>query len=348
MMLLFPEIKISVISAATALPEVEPTTNLEILNNNPSTMKLSEEQRIKLSKSIEKRYGMSKRYMIRKPWLDIQKNELSCEELAFQSLNKCYNSSSKNIEFFIHGTTTSSRYTGSQATAILSKLGLYSPAIEIKAGCSTSLASLNSGIFSIQSGVDNVMITCTETMTKVIGQEERENWFGFSDGGASIWLSQFNKDLNHNFKVLGLCFGTDGTLVDTYTTPGKLPPNKEDLENNFYTLKGDGSKLEEYSKKYYSQMFTAMNEKFNLEESINYIIPHQVNLNLINKVLKEFNLQNIPLLRNNSEIGNIGGSSVMYTLADSINKNIFKSGDRILMCSVGGGLTYCMQIWEMI
>ena len=67
-----------------------------------------------------------------------------------------------------------------------------------------------------------------------------------------------------------------------------------------------------------------------------------------NIIKKDFNLPNAIILRDSEQIGNVGGTSVLYSLTQAIQNNIFKKGDKVLLMSVGGGLTYCMQLWEKI
>jgi 3-oxoacyl-[acyl-carrier-protein] synthase-3 len=347
MKLIKPNINIKVKATSTYIPEEFEYSNLDILDIHSSTRILPKFAKKKLASSIEKKFGFEKRYMIRKPGDDSQSiDKLSCEEMSSLCLKKCFNNSSEDIGYFIMGTTTSSRYTGSQATSVLSTIGQYSPAVEMMAGCSTSLASLYTGIMALQSGHDNVMIVCSETMSKIVNPKIRETWFGLADGSASLWLE--SNDIDPDFKVLGMIFGTNGEHVDMYTTQGKFPPNQKDLDSGGYVLAGDGDKLRELSLKYYGEMIEHFKESFNLDE-IDYLIPHQVNNSIITEFVDtHFKGIDIRVLKNNKEIGNIGGTSVLFSLCDSIQKDTFKKGDKVLMMSVGGGLSFSMQLWEKL
>src|SRR5262249_12679599 len=76
-----------------------------------------------------------------------------------------------------------------------------------------------------------------------------------------------------------------------------------------------------------------------------YVIPHQVSRALIDEVIAETGLGG-EVLWNAREFGNLGGASVLFTLADALARNVFAAGDRILFLSVGGGLSMAGQIWE--
>lgn len=349
MKLITPLINIKVISTATCLPDSAPLNNEDILAIHSSTKFLPAMVRRKLASSIVKRYGIHKRYMVRIPGTSPEKltDETSGEDLARTTVEKCYQGHFEDIDLFIHGTTTSSRYTGSQATAVLSNINQTSAAIEMKAGCSTSLASMYMGIMGLMAGHENVMINCVETMSKVVNPKVRETWFGLGDGASALWMKKV-PDNKGDFKILGMTFGTNGSHVDMYTTQGKLPPNRYDLENGGYHLAGDGSKLEELAFEHYQKMFELFSSQFDMGK-IKYLIPHQVNDNLIYKVVKRvFKAPEMVILKSNDRIGNIGGSSVLFTLCEQLEKKPFERGDQILLMSVGGGLSFCMQLWEKL
>ncbi len=353
MNLVKPLINIKILGVGNALPDVTPLTNLAIFNKHPITKLLPEIVKNRLAQSIVSQYGYNQRYMIREPGKVLKEitHEASGETLAKVCVKKAFEKNpNKKIDFFVHGTTTTSRYSGSQATAVLNSIHQTSPAIEMKAGCSTSLASLYMGISTLALGHQNVMVNCAETLSKLVNPNIKETWFGLADASAALWMEKVPNEAQADFKVLGMIFGTNGEHVDMYTTQGKLPANQKDLDDFGYTLSGNGTKLKELAKIHYNLMFDEFKKAFGAEiEKINYVIPHQVNFSLVKNIIKkDFNLPNAIILRDSEQIGNVGGTSVLYSLTQAIQNNIFKKGDKVLLMSVGGGLTYCMQLWEKV
>src|SRR6185503_3112834 len=87
-------------------------------------------------------------------------DEETSELLALEAARRALGGhSGAELQAFIHGTTTTSRYTGSQAAAILGRLDSHASAWELKAGCSTSLASLHLAVALLGSGYDNVLVS---------------------------------------------------------------------------------------------------------------------------------------------------------------------------------------------
>ena len=270
------------------------------------------------------------------------------ESLALQATRKALEISPQlKPELFVHGTTTTRRYTGSQATSILGQLGLEIPAYEIKAGCSTSLASLHLAQTFLTAGYKSVLVSCAETLSKVMHPEIRETWFGLADAGASVWMEAVEKDSDADFILEASGYSTDGRHVDMYTTTGNLPPLKSDIDQNKFALAGDASQLKDLSKARYLEMIAAVLPTAEDRARVQWLIPHQVNSGLIAEVVKETGMQP-QMVWSATEFGNVGGTSVLFSLAQALEEKKFKSGDQILMMSVGGGLSFACQLWRAL
>ena len=81
-------------------------------------------------------------------------------------------------------------------------------------------------------------------------------------------------------------------------------------------------------------------------KEITWIIPHQVNRKLITHILHEYQMLNKAVIWDSDTIGNLGGASILYSLARAVEEKIFDRAGKILMISVGGGLSYAGQILQ--
>jgi 3-oxoacyl-[acyl-carrier-protein] synthase-3 len=339
-------INIKVLGTGLALPEVEPLSTKDILVKGNFAPDLDEKKLERFSQKIVKKYSFKQRYLSRDPSVEqTGPDAITTESLG---LTACKEALEGNIkpELFVHGTTTTSRYTGSQAPAILGKLGINAPAFELKAGCSTSLASLYCALNLLASGHENVLVNCCETLSKVIHPDIKETWFGLADGGAALFLEKQERS-KADFVVKKMFYSTAGVHVDAYTTIGQLPPNQIDMQAKNYYLQGDGEVLKVLAHEHYSKMFDLLFPNSKGLEDIKWFIPHQVNKGLVDQIMNEQKLA-CELIWDADLIGNIGGSSILYSLGKAIKGQRFSSGDQILMMSVGGGLSFAAQIWEKL
>lgn len=346
---LSPQLPIRVLGNGTSLPQQQAYSHADLLKALPDYADWPESKIQTLAEKTQKKFGFHSRHWSISPKDILDSNfphHTTSEDLAFQSAQLAYEQSHQTpIEFLVHGTTTTSRYTGSQAPAILQRLNSHAPGIELKAGCSTSLVSLHTAFAYLSMGYSNVMVSCAETLSKTVNPKQLETIFLLADGGASVWLEhnasapQFivNKSLYH----------TDGAFIDTYTTPGRLPPTTIDLHDGMYRMQGDGQKLREQAERRYNEMLDTLFPEKAQKQKISWVIPHQINRPLIDSILDKHQIH-ANVQWDADTVGNIGGSSVLYSLAKLIQSQQLKYGDEILLMSVGGGLSFAMQHWTWV
>lgn len=337
-----PNLKFNIIAESTCLAKHGPLDNYQILQKFPRMRNKSESFLKKFAAKIENEFGFSTRYWSHLPWQPLHASRLeTSEKLSFDAVSKLNQQQNlKRIDAFILGTTTSSRYTGSQACAVMGKLGLETAAWDIKAGCSTSLASLQHAYALMALGYQNVLLSCAETLSKVIDPQNELTYFGLSDGGAALYLQQSEQG---EFTVEYLYFSSKGQYVEAFTTPGLLPPSENEIRDYPYTLQGDESLLKVLAYEHYANMLHQSLSQFERQD-IQWIIAHQVSRQLINRLVHDFELQHSQLIWHGDKIGNIGGASIVYSLAQASKAGIFNKKGKILMMSVGGGLTFACHI----
>lgn len=347
MKVLKPNLIVKVEGVGRAWPDGAPLSNAELLKHHPETSDKPEALLQELGKRVARAYGFEQRYMTRKPWNKADHaNEESSESLAGKAVG---NLLAKNPKFkpeaFLLGSTTTRRYTGSQATSVLAKFGMEIPAYELKAGCSTSLATLHLSQALLGQGYESVLVSCAETLSKVVHPGVRDTWFGLADGGAAIGLRKVKT--KGDYKIVKSVYSTDGKLVDLYTTPGDLPPTAETLAENGFSLTGDASQLKDHAKKRYLEMIHAVLPTKKDRAAVKWIISHQVNRMLSEEVIKETGLAG-ELIWDADKFGNLGGTSVLFSLAHALEQKRFKKNDLIFFMSVGGGLSFAAQLWKKL
>lgn len=343
MKILSPYLKIKIRGQGRSWPSVA-YSNVELLKMNPETIGKDENVLNHLADKIQSKWGFKNRFLAQTPGEALNPEAETSETLALKSVREALRQSPESHpEVFIHGTTTTRRYTGSQATSVLGKVGLQIPAYEIKAGCSTSIASLHLAQSLLKSGYKSALISCAETLSKVMHPQIRETWFGLADAGAAVWIEVDEE--SPDFTILKSGYSTDGRYVDMYTTTGDLPPRKEDIEQNKFSLSGDSSQLRDLSKERYLEMINLLVPTAGDRSRVKWLVAHQVNKGLIMEILDEIQWQP-ELIWSATEFGNVGGTSVLFSLAQALEEKKFQSGDEIIFMSVGGGLSFACQHWK--
>ncbi|HHS8487552.1 TPA: 3-oxoacyl-ACP synthase III family protein [Legionella anisa] len=345
MEILHPRIRFDITAASRALPDSPPITNLEILQNFPRTSGHALSFLEKFAEKIGEEFGFYSRYWCHKPWESLDNSrELTAESLATEAVQKLFaDYDSKKIHALLLGSTTNKRFTGSQAAAVLGSLGIDAPAYDLKTGCSTSLSTLHLAYALMALGYTNVVVSCAETLSKVIDPENEKKWIGLADGAAALLME---KKETGAFAVEKTFFSTEGKYVEAFTTQGVFPPTKEQIDTIGYHLVGDESLMKELAYAKYKQVLDHLLPTEEDRKNITWIIPHQVNRKLITQVLQEYQMSHKAIIWDSDTIGNIGGASVLYSLARAVEEKIFDRPGKILMMSVGGGLSYAGQVLQ--
>lgn len=84
-----------------------------------------------------------------------------------------------------------------------------------------------------------------------------------------------------------------------------------------------------------SKLLDESNEKI---ENIKYIVPHQSNQKIINAIASRLKIDESKIYNNIKNIGNTFCGSIPIALDELLEKNILKTGDKIILLGYGGGL----------
>ncbi len=340
--------KLKVLGYGTAVPPGPALSNEDILRRHPQTSRHAAAVHRSIARNIAHEYGVEKRYLSTLPLVGMDHSAITSETLARQAVAQASaGRPGLAVDALVHGTTTSSRYTGSQASAIAGGLGCGAAAFEIKAGCSTSLASLHCAMSLLGAGHDNAMVVCAETMSKVINPDIIATWFGMADGAACVWLERKDAEADADFEVETMLFGTDGRHADLFASASPLPPHPATDRAGGYALAGKFGDMKALAHQYYSSMLDAYAATGAELQRIRWLIPHQASRSLISEACagRAFAPE---ILWSADQYGNMGGASVLFSLARNLEQDRFLPGERIMLMSVGGGLTYAMQVWRKL
>ena len=73
---------------------------------------------------------------------------------------------------------------------------------------------------------------------------------------------------------------------------------------------------------------------------IDYLIPHQANIRIIEGVRKRLKLKKKQVIINIDHVGNTSSASIPIAFGEAKEDGRIKPGDTVLMVSFGGGLTW--------
>jgi 3-oxoacyl-[acyl-carrier-protein] synthase-3 len=75
-------------------------------------------------------------------------------------------------------------------------------------------------------------------------------------------------------------------------------------------------------------------------KELDFLIPHQANLRIIEGVRQRLKLPEEKVIVNIEHVGNTSAASIPIALSEAVQRGDVKRGDKVLMVGFGGGLTW--------
>ncbi len=73
---------------------------------------------------------------------------------------------------------------------------------------------------------------------------------------------------------------------------------------------------------------------------LDYLVPHQANIRIIDSARKKLNLEKEKVYVNLNKYGNMSSASIPVALDEALRNNRIKKGDIVLLVAFGAGLTW--------
>jgi 3-oxoacyl-[acyl-carrier-protein] synthase-3 len=251
----------------------------------------------------------------------------------------------EKIDLIIVATATPDRLAPSTACIVQDMLHAYnSVAFDISAVCSGFLFAMSTASQFIASGVyDNVLVIGADTFSKITDWNRRDSAF-FGDGAGAAVLTH----TDHDSGFLAFKLFSDGRGKFNFTIPGggsEHPISQHSLDNNLRYFQMNGKAVYETGTKVLPQAIFKVLEDTGLSiNDIDYMIPHQPSIKILQETAKIIGLPFEKVLTNMDKYANTSGGTIPILL-DEVNKSgRLKPGNIILFAAVGSGWTWGASI----
>lgn len=285
---------------------------------------------------ITSRTGISKRCISK----DADTSSLATN--VAKSLLKKANINAEDIGIIIIATITPDYLTPSTACIVQGNIGAKNAiAFDINAACSGFVYALSVADKFLKSGIyKNALVIGAEVISKIVDWSDRSTCVLFGDGAGGVLLQASEKEnsiISEDLKADGKCWQD--------ITGGKISLNspfsiKQD-ENEHSFLQMNGRNVFNFATKTVPKNIKEVLAKANTSlDEIKYIIPHQANSRIVEVVAKKLEVSIEKFYLNLKNFGNTSSASIPIALAEMIEQNLLKKGDKVILTGFGGGLTW--------
>ena len=239
-----------------------------------------------------------------------------------------------DIDLIITCTTTPDNSFPSVATKLQGYLGLTNiPSFDLQAVCAGFVYGLQVANSLILSGkYKTILLIGAEKMTSLLDWSDRSTCVLFGDGAGSVILQRSND----NSGLIDSNIFSNGADYEVLYTNGGVSMN-----NNSGKIVMQGQKLFRHAieKMQHSIEELLENNNFTVND-INYFIPHQANIRIINKLAESLNVEKYKIVRTVEKHANCSAASIPLALNTLKASGNIKKGDIILFSAIGAGLTW--------
>lgn len=247
------------------------------------------------------------------------------------------------IDLIIFATVTPDHLMPSSACYLQAKLGLENiMAFDLAAACSGFIYSLSIADQFIKTGhYKTILIIGAEILHHKVNYEDRGTCILFGDGaGAAIVTRADEGDQGRVYSTHG---HADGNLAELLYVPsgGSISPfTQETLDNREIFVEMKGREIFKHAVRTMSQACQeALDANGLSKDDIDWVIPHQANVRIIEAVAKHFEIPMDKVIVDIENMGNTSAATIPVALDHAMDAGRIKKGDLILLTAFGAGLT---------
>jgi 3-oxoacyl-[acyl-carrier-protein] synthase-3 len=262
-----------------------------------------------------------------------------CRKAAKQLLQRT-NTNPDDVDLVIVATTTPDYHFPSTASILCDKLGLNNAfAFDMQAACCGFLYLMEAGANFIRSGrYKKVIIVGGDKMSSMVDYTDRATCPIFGDGAAAFMLEPTTEDVG----IMDAILHTDGKglpFLHMKAGGSVCPPSYFTVDNRMHYIYQEGRTVFKYAVSNMSDVSAELAARNNLtKEDINWIIPHQANLRIIDAVAHRMEVPSEKVMVNIERYGNTSAGTLPLCIWDFEEK--LKKGDNLIFTAFGAGFTW--------
>jgi len=270
-------------------------------------------------------------------------DSLATSDLATMAVKRLLEDSNidpEEIECVIVATATPDYIMVSTASIVCEKAGLKNAwGVDSNAACSGFLYALTLGASLIESNrYKNVIVIGADANSSIVNYTDRNTCILFGDGAGAVLLEQTEAEVG----VVDNIFRTDGVGKEhlIVTAGGSLNPSSADtLDKKLNYISQNGRIVFKAAIEGMTQSCTEVMERNELStKDINWLIPHQANLRIIQSVGEKLGLTMDQVKVNIQRYGNTTAATIPLCMWEF--KNDFKENDNLLLTAFGAGFSW--------
>ncbi|EDZ47032.1 3-oxoacyl-(acyl-carrier-protein) synthase III [Rhodobacterales bacterium Y4I] len=247
--------------------------------------------------------------------------------------------SADDVDAIVVATSTADLTFPSAATMVQSKLGMTKGfAFDVQAVCAGFVYALSNANALIASGqASRVLVIGAETFSRIMDWTDRSTCVLFGDGAGALLLEgQELAGTNKDRGILATDLNSDGRYKDLLYVDGGVSSTQSTGH-----LRMQGNQVFRHAvEKLASTANTALDRAGLSAADVDWIVPHQANIRIIQGTAKKMGLSMDNVVVTVQDHGNTSAASIPLALSVGKERGQIKEGDLIVTEAIGGGLAW--------
>lgn len=245
------------------------------------------------------------------------------------------------IDCVICATTTPDHRFPSNASIVIGKLGLENAhGFDVSCACCGFLYIVDMASAFIQSGrYKKVMVIAAEKMSSMVDYQDRQTCVLFGDGAACALIEGTTEEgvgMQDSFLRTN---GIGLPYLHMKAGGSVCPASRYTVDHRMHYIYQEGRTVYRYAVTSMSDDVKEIMKRNNLTvDDVNWVIPHEANMRIIEAVTKHLELPMEKVMINIEHYGNTSAASIALALWDFEKK--LKKGDNVILTAFGAGFVH--------
>ena len=262
--------------------------------------------------------------------------------LAAQRALEAAGVKASELDLIVLGTTTPDIIFPSTACLVQHRLGANGcAAFDVNAACSGFVYALGIADKFIKSGQSKkVLVIGAETLTRMVDWTERESCVLFGDGAGAVVLEASSEP-----GIYATCLHADGGFKHLLYNPVGVSVGFKDEPNHGVRINMSGREVFKVAVKTLDSLVEETLQAAGMNESqIDWLIPHQANLRIIEATAKRLSMSMERVIVTVDKHANTSSGSVPLALDYAVRSGKVQRGQNLLLEAFGGGFTWASAL----
>ncbi|MCP5098705.1 MAG: ketoacyl-ACP synthase III [Chloroflexi bacterium] len=258
------------------------------------------------------------------------------------------NLTANDVDLIIVATSTPDHLTPPVSSQVQHMMGANAPAFVLVTGCTGFIYALTTAEQFIRSGAyKTILVIGVELLSRHIDWTDRNTCVLFGDAAGAFVMQATNEPCG----ISGFDMGSDGSGAEHIIAPAAgtaEPVSESTFAEGRQFIRMNGREVFKFASRVIGRSCqeALVNSRKSLAD-IDWIVPHQANLRIIQSAARDMKVPMDKFLINLQNYGNTSAASIPVVMTETLNSGKVKPEDTFLMTSFGAGLTWATAVMQL-